>query len=1041
MKYSIFIISLFFSFVTITAQTFTIEGKVSDDMGPLVGATINVKNNLTQATMTDEDGKFAIRAKQGETLVFSYVGYENVEYKVTGEKKDLDIVMASKASELDEVIVTALGTQRKISSLAAVTSIDVKQLQQPTTSVANLLGGRIAGVISMQTSGEPGKNISEFWVRGIGTFGGNSSALVLIDGLEGDINTIDAADIESFSVLKDASATAVYGVRGANGVILVTTKRGVVGKPKITGRASFTLSELKRMPEYLGAIDYANLANEALAVRGREALYNSRELDIIRYGLDPDMYPNVSWQDEVMRDFSMSQKYYVSASGGAEAAKYFVSLAMNKEDAAYKVDKNSLYSANVGYNTYNYRINVDMNITPTTQMYFGSDGFLSDRKEPGATNTEEIWKAQSEINPLLLPTMYSNGQYPAIGTGAGNSPYVQINRMGNKSNQEYKGKATIELRQDLRMLTEGLKLRVQGAYDIHSYSNESRLIAPARYEAVGRNQAGELITIERVQAETARYTYGTDQYRKYHFEATMNYDRVFAEDHRTSALIYYYMSDEKKASDAFDKEKGKNDGMKAIPKRYQGISSRFTYGFRDTYMIDLNFGYTGSENFQPGRQYGFFPSVALGWIPSNYEFVKNELPFIDMLKFRGSIGTVGNDRLAGDQRFPYLTLANRGNYSPFGSYAVEGLREYFTGADNLLWEKATKMNLGIEGELFNKKVSFVVDFFNDKRDRIFQRRVQVPTYVGVVSMPYSNIGAMESYGADGNASYNHIINEDMSFTVRGNFTYSKNKINNWEESNPKYPYQENTGYPNAIFRGFQSLGLFKDQHDIDTSPVQSFGSLVRPGDIKYRDVNGDGVINNDDKVPLSRNTYPVLMFGAGGEFRYKDFTVGVLFKGTGKTDYYHVGQYIDSTHGTNGMGYMPFHGDRTGNVLTIVNDPANRWIPRDYAIANGIDPSLAENPNARFPRLDYGYNANNSQLSDFWKGDASYIRLQEVTLNYNLRKPFLKKVGLSSVDIQLVGNNLLLWDSVEVFDPEQAQYNGRVYPIPTTYTLQLYLHF
>lgn len=1037
MKYSIFIISLLFSFVTITAQTYTIEGKVLDDLGPLIGATVNVKNNMNQVTMTDEDGQFVIRGKQGETLVFSYVGYENVEYKITGDKKDLEIRMSSTASELDEVIVTALGTQRKISSLAAVTSIDVKQLQQPTTSVANLLGGRIAGVISMQASGEPGKNISEFWVRGIGTFGANSSALVLIDGLEGDINTIDPADIESFSVLKDASATAVYGVRGANGVILVTTKRGEIGKPKITGRASFTLSQLKRMPEYLGALDYANLANEAKYVRGQEPLYVREELDIIKYGLDRDIYPDVNWQDEVMRNNSLSQKYYVSASGGAEAAKYFVSLAMNKEDAAYNVDKNSLYSSNVGYNTYNYRINVDMNLTSTTQVYFGSDGFLSDRKEPGAVNTEDIWKAQSEINPLLLPTMYSNGQYPAIGTGSGNSPYVQINRMGSRTKQEYKGKATIELRQDLKMLTEGLKFRLQGAYDIHSYSEEARLIEPARYEAVGRNQAGELITIERVQASEANYKKGLDQYRKYHFEATANYDRVFAEDHRVSALLYYYMSDEKKSSEGYN-------SMSAIPKRYQGVSSRLTYGFRDTYMVDLNFGYTGSENFQPGNQYGFFPSIALGWIPSGYEFVKNNLPFIDMLKFRGSIGTVGNDRLLGDKRFPYLTLVNRyygEDYKAFGAYPVEILRESFTGADNLLWEKATKMNLGIEGELFKKKVTFVVDIFKDKRDRIFQQRVQVPDYVGVVTMPFSNVGSMESYGADGNISFTHSINEYMGFTIRGNFTYSKNKVNNWEEANPKYPYQEATGYPHGVIRGYQTLGLFKDQHDIDTSPSQNFGSLVKPGDIKYRDINGDGVINSDDIVPLTRSTYPTLMYGLGGEFWYKNFTLGILFKGTGKTDYFHVAQNLGNPHGINGMGYVPFHGARTGNVLTIVNDPSNRWIPKDYAIANGIDPSLAENPNARFPRLDYGYNANNSQLSDFWKGDARYLRLQEVTLNYNIRKPFLKKIGLSSVDIQLVGNNLILWDNVEIFDPEQAQHNGRIYPIPTTYTLQLYLHF
>lgn len=1033
MKHIIFIIGLFLSAVTVSAQTYTMKGTIYDDLGPLAGATINVKDKVTQATMTDEDGKFTIKAQRGDILVFSFVGYEPTEYKVTKEEQDLDIKMVESAKELEEVIVTAHGTQRKISSLAAVTSLDVKQLQQPTTSIANLLGGRVAGVISMQTSGEPGKNIAEFWVRGIGTFGANSSALVLIDGLEGDINTIDAADIESFSVLKDASATAVYGVRGANGVILVTTKRGIVGKPQVTGRVSYTVSQLRRLPEYLGAEDYANLANEARVARGEEPLYKPVEMDIIRYGLDRDMYPDMDWQDEVMRKTSLSQKYYVSARGGAEAAKYFVSLGANIEDAAYNVDKKSMYSSNVGYNTYNYRINVDLNLTSTTRVYFGSDGFLATRNEPGVASTDYIWRAQSEMNPLLLPDKYSNGLLPAVGTGAGTSPYVMINRMGKRSYQDYKGKATLEISQDLAMITEGLKFRAQGAYDIHSYFSEARLIQPALHEAVGRNQQGELITIERVQPSEAWYFYGTDQYRKYLFESTLNYDKIFGEDHRTSALVYYLMYDEKKASE------GGNNSMKAIPKRYQGISSRFTYGFRDTYMVDFNFGYTGSENFQPGRQFGFFPSIALGWIPSNYEFVKDKLPFIDMLKFRGSLGTVGQDRLAGDRRFPYLTLVDRAYRSPFGAYSVETLVETTTGADNLLWEKATKLDLGIEGELFNKKVSFVVDFFKDKRDRIFQQRVQVPLYVGVTTMPYSNVGAMESYGADGNINFTHDFNKDMGFTVRGNFTFSKNNVKNWEESNPKYPYLERSGYPNNVIRGYMALGLFKDQHDIETSPKQTFGDVM-PGDIKYRDVNGDGIINSDDKVPLSYSTYPLLMYGIGGEFRYKNFTVGVLFKGTGKTDFFHVGQDVPD-HGINGMGYVPFHGQKTGNVLTIVNDPKNRWISKDYAVENGIDPSLAENPNARFPRLQYGYNSNNSQLSDFWMGDSRYVRLQEVTLNYNLKEPFMKKIGLSSVDIQFVGNNLILWDKVKIFDPEQAQFNGRVYPIPSTYTLQLYLHF
>lgn len=1031
MKYILFTLCFFLSASTLSAQKYTIEGKVIDEIGEMIGVAVYSKNKVSLGTATNEHGKFSIKAERGETLVFSMIGYDKVEYLVTEEKKDLEIKMKESSESLEEVVVTALGKQRKISSLAAVTALDTKELQRPVSSVSNLLGGRVAGVISMQSSGEPGKDIADFWIRGIGTFGANSSALVLIDGLEGNINSLDPADIESFSVLKDASATAVYGVRGANGVVLITTKRGEADKLRITARASFTISHLSRLPKYLGAYDYARLSNEAREVRYEKPLYTDVEMDIIRNSMDSDIYPDVNWQDEVIRRNSFKQNYYVSARGGAPTAKYFLSLATSQDDAAYKVDKSSPYSANVGYNTYNYRANIDLNLSSSTALYFGTDGFLAVHNQPGVASTNHIWMAQARINPLLLPAQYSNGQYPAVGTGSGTSPYVQINRMGRRSNQEFRGKVTLALDQDLSMLTKGLKIRLQGAYDIVSWFNESRLIQPSLYEAVGRSQKGELITIERVKSSAASYGRDTDQYRKYHFEGTINYERIFAQDHRTSALVYYYMSDQKRANEG-------TTNMNSIPVRYQGVSSRLTYGFKDTYMVDFNFGYTGSENFEPGRQFGFFPSIAVGWIPTNYEFVRKALPFIDMLKIRASYGTVGNDRIS-NRRFPYMTLVNRFDTYPLGSTQTEGLREEIIGADNLKWEKATKADLGIEGQFFNNKASFVIDFFRDQRDGIFQQRVQVPIYVGLTTMPYSNVGKMESYGADGNISYTYDFNKDMSLTVRGNFTYSKNNVKNWEEANPKYPYQEIAGYPLGTIRAYQSLGLFKDQHDIETSPVQTFGTVM-PGDIKYRDINGDGKIDSDDAVPDSHGAFPLLMYGMGAEFKYKQFSVGILFKGTGTTTIYQNGINV-ANYGINGMGYVPFYEGRSGNVLTIANNPQNRWIPLDYAKANGIDPSLAENPNARFPRLQYGKNENNSQLSDFWKGDARYLRLQEIALNYNFKSPFFSKVGISSIDIQLVGNNLYIWDKVKMFDPEQALYNGQAYPIPTTYTLQLYLHF
>jgi len=1002
----------------------SIAGTVVDKQNkPLSNVSIYVKDKPSIGSSTNNAGKFNIKAVYGDKIVFSFVGYLTQEYVAIENKSDLVITLDEDNSSIDEVVVVGLGNvQRKISSVGAITTVDVKDLQSPAPSITNLLGGRAAGVVSMQTSGEPGKNNADFWIRGIGTFGANSSALVLIDGLEGNLNTLDPADIESFSILKDASATAVYGVRGANGVVLVTTKRGLVDRIQITARANSTLSALNRLPKYVNAYDYAQLANEANVVRGNTPLYNQTEMGIIQDGLDPDLYPNVNWQDEILNKHFWSNSYYLSGRGGSEVARYFLSLGAKNQTAAYKVDDSSVYSSNVGFNSYNYRINLDVNLTKSTKVFLGSDGFLSMLSQPGIANTDYIWGAQSRLTPLAIPTQFSNGLMPGRGTGDQSSPYVMINRTGRATDEEYRGKTTLAINQDLSSVLDGLKFRIQGAYDIYSYFTERRRVQPALYNALGRAADGSLITILTVPEQKATYNKSTRQFRKYFLESVINYDRVFSEDHRTSALIYYYMSDAKDTQDA-------TGNLEAIPLRYQGVSSRFTYGYKDTYLLDANFGYTGSENFQPGRQYGFFPSIAVGWVPSSYEFIQEKAPWLNYFKIRASYGSVGNDRIS-DIRFPYLTNVNQGIGSAWGVTGIETINETRIGADNLAWERAIKSNIGFEGKLFNNKIDFVVDVFKDERNGIFQQRVQVPDYVGVISNPFANVGRMQSSGFDGSVSYKGKITNDLNFTVRGNFTYAKTMVNNWEQAYLEYPYLELNNFPHKSIRGLEAVGLFKDEDDIKYSPVQTYGAVM-PGDIKYKDINGDGMIDNLDRVPLTQNDeLPVFMYGFGGELRYKKLSVGVLFKGTGSSPFFY-----------GGIGYRPFYEGALGNVLDVVADPGNRWIPMDYALANGIDPSLAENSNAMFPRLSYGGSSNNNQTSTFWQGDAKYIRLQELTVSYTINPNFLRRVGVKSMDLQFVGNNLYTWDTVKIFDPEQARFNGRRYPIPSTYSLQVYVNF
>ena len=1013
-------------------QSFTLTGTVFDEFNePVPGANVYVKNKPGVGVTTDIDGKYHLKVSIYDIIVVSFLGYENFEQRLTKKLDDLKVTLKPSTEHLDEVVVVGMGTQRKVSVAGAITTMEPAQLEVPATNIVNTLAGRVAGVIGVQSSGEPGKNISEFWVRGIGTFGASSGALVLIDGLEGDLSQVDAADVESFSVLKDAAATAVYGSRGANGVVLVTTKRGLESKLKITGRANLTISHLKRLPDYVDGAQYAELANEAAVASNMSPIYNSTEMDIIRYGLDPDLYPNIDWQDVILNPNSFQQTYYVSAQGGSSVARYFASLGMSQESSAYKAADDSKYNKGVGYNTYNYRLNLDVNLTKTTKVYVGATGYMSvnnypsmGKKYDGSSLTDWLWSSQAKTTPLSYPLRYSDGKLPASAEGDDISPYVLLNYTGSTKVQNTRNLVTVGVTQDLGMLTKGLTAKIQGSWDNQSRLGESRYKMPSLWMATGRNNQGELLMSQRVNEVSVDYSNLAWTWRKLYFEANVNYDRAFG-DHRLGGLLFYYLED--------TQESGADSSMNAIPKRYQSLSGRFTYGFKDTYFLDLNFGLNGSENFEPGKQYGFFPAAALAWVPTSYEFIQDKLPWMNFFKLRFSYGTVGNDRIS-NRRFPYLTLIKENSVeSDKNSWGgTEGtLTESQVGANNLVWEKAKKLDLGMDMHLFDDKLTLTLDYFNDKREAIFQERTQIPSYVGLIQMPYGNVGSMKSWGADGNFEFFQKLGKDAHVTLRGNFTLSKNKILNWEEANQPYPYLEKNGYANNVQRGFISLGLFKDQQDVDMSPEQ-FGK-VRPGDIKYKDVNGDGKITNDDQVPLfAYSGVPQLMYGFGAEFNYKNWTLNVLFKGTGRNKFLYGGMLSDRFD-----GYIPFNNGAKGNVLTIAYDQNNRWTSAEYS-----GNPTTENPNARFPRLYYGKNENNTKPSTFWLGDARYLRLQELSLSYNMKVPALQRVlGIQSMDIRLMCENLAVWDSVDLFDPEQATASGQSYPLPARYSLQLYLNF
>ena len=1009
-----------------TAKQFSVAGIVYDDTGePCIGATVRVKNEPGVGTVSDLDGKFAIKVKPGATLLFEYVGMETVQRTILKDEPSLSVKFkVAKTNAIDEVVVTGLVSQKKVSVVGAVSTINMDELRTPGTSLVNMIGGRMPGIITMQTSGEPGQNLSNFWVRGVSTFGAGAGALVLIDGIEGRLSDIDVDDVESISVLKDAAATAVYGVRGANGVVLVTTKRGSKEKIQITARASVKLSHIKKLPEYLSSYDYARLANEARAMSGESDLYTPIQLDIIKNNLDPELYPNVNWIDQIMKKTSLQENYYASARGGGDVAQYFVSVGYRHEGAAYRQKENQFHQP-LSYDQLTYRANINMNLTKRSELYFGVDGNISNYTTPGGKNTNQVWSDVLQLNPLMFPVTYADGTLPTYGQSDLISPFAALNYQGYKSSDYSRNMITLKFTHRFGGILKGLVGSVQAVNDRTSGFSERRFVRPDYYRATGRTSTGDLIKTLRSKQQDMSYSSDNESWRKYYMEAKLDYNTSFGA-HNLGALLFYYMEDTKGS------EWGNGDalGIAAIPKRRQNVSGRLSWGYNSTYFVDANFGYTGSDLFPKGQRFGFFPSIAVGWAPTSYKWVQKHLPFVNFFKIRGSYGLAGNDNIA-NTRFPYLTIINNHAGTTWG-YNGSGIVEKQTGADNLKWEVAKKLNVGIDANFFNDAIKLNVDFFRDTRDHIFQDRVTLPEFAGMVTYPKSNVGRMHSFGSDGNISYFHKINKEMNFTVRANYTWSQNIVDYFEENKLAYDYQSVTGMPYGVLRGYIAEGLFKDEADIRQSADQTaaFG-VVRPGDIKYRDVNGDGVINKDDRVPLSYgNNVPRVMFGLGGEFNYKDFTVSMLFKGNTGVNYYRVGMGYDA-------GWIPFYNGEMGNVLKMVNNPKNRWIPSWYS----GDPST-ENPNAMFPRLSYGSNTNNSQLSTFWKKNGSFLRFQELNFRYVFRhRKWLRAAGLSALECDFVINNLFTIDSAKYFDPEQAWYNGAAYPIPTTYSLQMYFRF
>jgi len=1009
------IVLLGISFNALAQQEVIVKGVVTDTgKQPIPGVSISVANLPGLGAITDGDGKFTVKMPPYQTLVFTYVGYDKQEVLVK-EQRVVNVTMKeSDASVLNEVVVTATGGQKKISITGAVTTVNVEQLKSnPSTSMADALAGVVPGIQAMQTSGRPG-SISEFWVRSISTFGASNAALVLIDGFERDMNEINVEDVESFSVLKDASATAMYGSRGANGVILIKTKRGKEGKVNINAKVEGFYNQLTKLPEFVDGYTYASMANEAKIVRNQEPLFSKPELEVLRLGLDPDLFPNVNWMDVILRDGAKSQRSMLNLSGGGKTARYYLSGSYQDQEGMYKVDdalKN--YNTNANFKKYTYRLSVDMDITKSTLLTAGVSGSLRKQNDPGV-GSDAIWTALMGYNAITAPLRYSDGKIPASDDRDGNpdndqdrfNPWVQGTMTGYNENWSNNIQTTLNLDQRLDFITKGLRFIGRFGYDTYNNNWIKRYKFPELWSANRyRNTAGDLVFKRIREEQKMTQSSGSDGEKREFFEWETHYNNNIGA-HNFGAVVKYTQ-----ASKVFTQNIG-TDLKNGIARRNQGFAGRANYNWNSRYYVDFNFGYTGSENFHKDYRFGFFPAISGAWNIGEEAIVK-KLGWINMLKVRYSYGKTGNDNM-GDIRFPYLYTIEQmagGGYN-FGDYDSSnpwtGIRYSSVASPNVTWEIATKQDLGIDYSFFHDKFSGAVDYFRERREGIYMSRNSLPGFVGLENNPSANVGEVKAEGFDGNFTLKQKIS-NIDFTLRGNITYSKNEIIERDEENTIYKYKLQEGHRVNQARGLIDLGLFKDYDDIRNSPRQSFGEVM-PGDIKYKDVNGDGLIDDNDIVAIGATTRPNLTYGFGLSASWKGLDINVHFQGIGKSTYFINGSSV----------YMFSLGENWGNVLSDV--------------ANGSRWKLGENEdvNAAYPRLTYGPNANNYRASSFWLRDGSYLRLKTLDIGYSLPKTLVNKAHLSGVRFFFIGTNLFTFTNFKLWDPELGSSTGKAYPLNKT---------
>ena len=1003
----------------------TVAGTVisSADNQPIVGANIYVEGTNV-GTTTDAGGNYKLTVPaSAKTVTVSFLGYDTKKISVRDIHLFKLITLADASNKLEDVVVVGFGVQKKESLVGAVQSVKPSDLQTSSSNLSTSFSGKIAGVIAVQKSGEPGADGANFWIRGISTFGSGQSPLLILDGVEITnqmLNNIPPETIESFSVLKDATATALYGSRGANGVMIITTKNGRDSeKMTINLRAEFGASAPTRVPKVADGITYMETFNEARTTRGEKPYYSNEKIMGTKLGLDPYVYPNVDWYDMLFKDCTFNQNFNFNMTGGAKKIDYFLNASVYNENGIMRKPEASKFDTNINAQKYLFQANVSADATKTTRVSLKMNTQLHYRHAPIQSVSDLFAYAMTGMPcefPATLPgeesdTFVRFGTNNAWNSGFFTNPYALLCRgYGDQFRGHFTSALTVN--QNLDFITKGLSATGMATFYNRVYSAVYRSFTPFMYQLTDYNidEAGNYSYTSNSTNTGTTYlgtTRGKDGYRELAFQAKIDYARTFGK-HDVGATIVY-MQKERNMNISDEQE------YAALPYRQQGLAGRVTYGFDKRYLFEANFGYNGSENFAAGKCFGFFPSVAVGWVISNEPFWKGIKEQVNLFKLRASYGLVGNDVISKDyaDRFPYLTTVDMGQgYDVYIGNNFE--RKYgpilsVYGNPNATWEESRKLDIGVEIGLFDS-LNIIFDWFKEKRSGIFMQRTSLPSTFGMSGItPWANIGKVDNSGVDISVDYNKAFSKDLILSLRGTFTYAHNEIVEMDEPKYKWAYQYKAGHPINSIQCLIAEGLFRDEEEIASSPSQDIYATtypIRPGDVKYRDLNDDKIIDDNDMCWTGNPTVPEIIYGFGFSLKYKGFDCSAFFQGQGKVSILMYNYHPFATAATPGSGLM-------------------QWIADEHWSED--DP----NPKALYPRLSPLWNNNNTKASTLYVRNGKMLRLKTAEIGYTYKK----------MRVYVSGTNLLTFAPFKYWDPEKGSGNGLGYPLQRTYNLGFQFNF